>query len=243
MEMEHINEDTIRVLIKSEDLAARGITFLDLLGNHQEVENFFYSILEEVDVENEFKGSEAVTFQVMPSGDGLELYISKNVSLDNMENIDPYQAYSNFYSPEEITNWLKKEDPESYEGFSQDELMNWFKEKMPAKTEKTEKVAQKPEPMTRDFVFEFASFEFLIQLAAQLPTEELVSHLYAMNNQYYLAVQFVGEYLSDEQIENQVAVFSEFARKSHLTPEVLAEHGQLIMENDAIGQTRRYFKA
>ncbi len=28
MEMEHINENTIRVLIKSEDLAARGISFL-----------------------------------------------------------------------------------------------------------------------------------------------------------------------------------------------------------------------
>lgn len=41
MEMEHINENTIRVLIKSEDLAARGITFLDLLGNHNEIENFF----------------------------------------------------------------------------------------------------------------------------------------------------------------------------------------------------------
>ena len=237
MEMEHINEDTIRVLIKSEDLAARGITFLDLLGNHQEVENFFYSILEEVDVENEFKGSDAVTFQVMPSGDGLELYISKNVSLDN---IDPYQAYSSFYSPEEITNWLKKEDPESYEGFSQDELMNWFKEKMPAKKETK---AEKPEPMTREFVFEFVAFEFLIQLAAELHAEELVSDLYLMNNQYYLAVQFVGEYLSDEQIENKVAVFSEYSRKSHLTPEVLAEHGEKIMETDALGQTQRYFKA
>ena len=64
MEMEHINENTIRVLIKNEDLAARGITFLDLLGNRKEIEKFFYSILEEVDVEEEFKGSDAVTFQV-----------------------------------------------------------------------------------------------------------------------------------------------------------------------------------
>ena len=38
MEMEHINDNTIRVLIKSEDLAARGITFLDLLGNHNEID-------------------------------------------------------------------------------------------------------------------------------------------------------------------------------------------------------------
>ncbi len=37
-------KNTIRVLIGNEDLADRGITFLDLLGNHKDVENFFYSI-------------------------------------------------------------------------------------------------------------------------------------------------------------------------------------------------------
>ncbi len=63
MEMEHINENTIRVLIGHEDLEERGVSFLDLLGNHKEIENFFYSILEEVDIEEEFRGSEAVTFK------------------------------------------------------------------------------------------------------------------------------------------------------------------------------------
>ena len=72
MEMEHINENTIRVLIGHEDLEERGVSFLDLLGNHKEIENFFYSILEEVDIEEEFRGSEAVTFQVLPKGDGLK---------------------------------------------------------------------------------------------------------------------------------------------------------------------------
>ena len=54
MEMEHINENTIRVLIENADLEERGVTFLDLLGNHKQIENFFYSILEEVDVEEQF---------------------------------------------------------------------------------------------------------------------------------------------------------------------------------------------
>jgi len=104
MEMEHINENTIRVLIKSEDLAARGITFLDLLGNHNEIENFFYSILEEVDIDEEFKGSEAVTFQVLPKGDGLELFISKNLPPEGMENFDEMNDEAN----EDITDMLEK---------------------------------------------------------------------------------------------------------------------------------------
>ena len=55
MEMERINENTIRVLIENEDLEERGITFLDLLGNHKQIEEFFHSILEEVDIDEQFQ--------------------------------------------------------------------------------------------------------------------------------------------------------------------------------------------
>lgn len=233
MEMEHINENTIRVLIKSEDLAARGITFLDLLGNLKEVENFFYSILEEVDVDEQFKGSEAVTFQVMPKGDGLELFISKNASL---ENLDPYEVYGDYYSPEEITEWLKNEDPESYEGFSQEELMSWFKEQLPSKKEKQDE----PKAISRELVFELMNFEAMVQLASEIHLDNVFTNLYVMNDTYFLEVIFLGEE-SDKQIENQVSVVTEFAQKSVLTSDVLMEHGELIMENDAIGMTRRYF--
>jgi adapter protein MecA 1/2 len=88
MEMERINDNTIRVSIGNEDLAERGITFLDLLGNQKQIESFFYSILEEVDVDEQFQETDSVTFQVLPNQDGLELFISKNLPLDDMENIE-----------------------------------------------------------------------------------------------------------------------------------------------------------
>ena len=78
--MEHINENTIRVNIENTDLEERGITFLDLLGNQRQIENFFYSILEEVDIHEEFQETDSVTFQVVPKKNGLELYISKGNS-------------------------------------------------------------------------------------------------------------------------------------------------------------------
>ncbi len=67
MEMERINENTIRVLIGNDDLDKRGITVLDLLGNHKQIESFFYSILEEVDKDHQFQNNDAVTFQVLPN--------------------------------------------------------------------------------------------------------------------------------------------------------------------------------
>ncbi|KRM68618.1 adaptor protein [Apilactobacillus ozensis DSM 23829 = JCM 17196] len=89
MEMERINEDTIRVLINNSDLDERGITVLDLLGNRKQIEGFFYSILEEVDSEHQFQQDGSVTFQVLPNKNGLELFISKG------EHIDQDDSFSN----------------------------------------------------------------------------------------------------------------------------------------------------
>lgn len=237
MEMEHINENTIRVLIKNEDLAARGITFLDLLGNRKEIEKFFYSILEEVDVEEEFKGSDAVTFQVLPKGDGLELFISKNVPFDN---VDPYEAYGDYYSPEEITEWLKQEDPDAYEGYSQDEIMDWFKNQFPEKTQQ-ETVEPEAESSKHSFVFEIGTFEDMIQLSSEIYLEQAQSRLYLLNQVYYLKVDFAEEAVETVQTENQLAYLTEFAKKVIMTPDYLIEHGELIMDHDALAKTRKYF--
>lgn len=214
MEMEHINENTIRVLIKSEDLAARGITFLDLLGNHNEIENFFYSILEEVDIDEEFKGSEAVTFQVLPKGDGLELFISKNLPPEGMENFDDMSDGST----EDITDMLKKHvASQLQETESQPELGNRF-------------------------IFELNSFEAMVQLASEVYLDSVTTNLYQMNDRYYLEVQFMDNDTTDIEVENALAYLMEFANRTQITSEVLAEYGKIIMEHDALELTRYYFK-
>ena len=106
MEMEHINENTIRVLIENADLEERGITFLDLLGNHKQIENFFYSILEEVDVDEQFHESDAITFQVLPNGNGLELFISKGGALSDQLDLSALPENS---TPEDFTEFVRKQ--------------------------------------------------------------------------------------------------------------------------------------
>ncbi len=77
LQVDRINENTIRVRMDAAELKKRGMTMLDLLGDKSEIQQFFYSILDEVDKEHTFAQTDAVTFQVMPSTDGLELLISK----------------------------------------------------------------------------------------------------------------------------------------------------------------------
>ncbi|MEI5995154.1 adaptor protein MecA [Candidatus Enterococcus mansonii] len=216
MEMEHINENTIRVLIGNEDLADRGITFLDLLGNHKEVENFFYSILEEVDVEDEFQGSEAVTFQVLPKSDGLELFISKNASIDEVSNFEGF----NDLNSEEVSNIIRKQIEEDFADETQEFSDNTVK----------------------NLVFELNDFDTMVQLANQVFLQSVIANLYIFKGTYYLQVVFLLDELGKNGIENELAQLLEFANLSAVTPELLNEYGTCIMERNALELTRYYFE-
>lgn len=214
MEMEHINENTIRVVIQNEDLVARGITFLDLLGNHREIENFFYSILEEVDIEEEFQGSEAITFQVLPKGDGLELFISKNLTTEDMDAIEMNDQYR-----DEITNYLRDEmeTEELQDKYTLSDAMN-------------------------NVVFVLASFEDMVQLANEVFLDSVWTNLYHYNTHYYLQIGFSQDEFSKGDIEDGMAQLLEYANFTPVTSELLSEHGELLMERNALELTRYYFR-
>ncbi len=216
MEMEHINENTIRVLIGHEDLEERGVSFLDLLGNHKEIENFFYSILEEVDIEEEFRGSEAVTFQVLPKGDGLELFISKNLPDEEIS-----QSEDSTVDSEDVSDFLRQQiigsDPEE------------------------ELAGSALEEQERQATCAIEDFEQVIQLATDVELESAWTDLYLFEERYYLVVHFWMENLNQADVENQIARILEFAEKSDRTPETLNEYGQCLMARNAIERTKFYF--
>lgn len=215
MEMEHINENTIRVIIGHEDLEERGVSFLDLLGNHREIENFFYSILEEVDIEDEFRSSEAVTFQVLPKGDGLELFISKNLSNEEMLQND-----ENSLDSDDVTEFI------------QQQILNNEVE------ESDERISAEIEHQA---IFAFDDFEQMIQLANNVELESARTDIYLLDDVYYLVVHFWMENLSQMDVENQIARVLEYVEKSDRTNETLNEYAKLIMERNALERTRFYF--
>ncbi|WP_159723724.1 adaptor protein MecA [Enterococcus sp. CSURQ0835] len=214
MEMEHINENTIRVMIGSEDLAERGITFLDLLGNHHEIESFFYSILEEVDIEDEFKGSEAVTFQVLPKNDGLELFISKNLTPDDLNKVS------------------EGDELES------NELDQFIRQQILSSKSEQENEQQ----LERFRVFKLADFEAMIELSNYHFLDDVWSDLYVYHDDYYLQLYFDPEIFGEIAVGNTIAEVLEYAEETPISSEVLGEYGKRIMHRDAIEITREHFQ-
>ncbi|WP_125008870.1 adaptor protein MecA [Lentilactobacillus kosonis] len=221
MEMERINENTIRVLIGTEDLDKRGITVLDLLGNHKQIESFFYSILEEVDKDHQFQNNDAVTFQVLPNQNGLELFISKDVDLDKDDLIlgpdddDHKDSVSKFIDEQREAAKLSKSDTSESDEFGHQK---------------------------RTVIVEFDDLENFINLAKALRLENGTSDLYLYKGNYYLRLQLFSNDPVDIVVTDEIAIAYEYGNKTSVTNDVLIEYGDLVMENSALELSRYYFK-
>lgn len=216
MEMENINENTIRVLIENADLEERGITFLDLLGNQKQIESFFYSILEEVDVDNQFQETDAITFQVLPNGNGLELFISKG-------DIDDFDSFDEADNPtEHIIDYIKKQ----------------------AEHKKGTKSAPVKEDDTGmlEVMIKFTDFEHFIDAAQRFHLEAGLSTLYHFKSDYYLSLVFFLEEMIETNLDVDISIALEFGEEAEVSIEVLSEYGQIVMKNDALETARHYFK-
>ncbi|KRK45363.1 adaptor protein MecA [Dellaglioa algida] len=225
MKMEKINENTIRVLVEDEDLSKRGITVLDLLGNRTQIEDFFYSILREVDTEHEFENNEAVTFQVLPNRDGLELFISrgKPEDIQNPKEIN----ISDLSEEDDLGSFIKDRLSELED--ADGELQNTVK------GTGYQKAAQ-----TR--TFEFGDFEDFIQLAKIFRPTSTQSNLFKVQDKYFLELIFDKDNTTKETIENDIAVALEYAQVVPSTGSFLEERGKKIMSDDALSEARKYFK-
>ncbi|AKP68174.1 adaptor protein MecA [Companilactobacillus ginsenosidimutans] len=222
MEMDHINENTIRVILSTQDLQERGVTVLDLLGNKKQIESFFYSILDEVDKNHTFSNNEPVTFQIMPNKAGLELLISKSNDEEDVEGslpLDGGQADAEALAPLGINDL-------GHEEYDAD----------------TAPYLNDPDTPTKTVIVEFKNFEDYIQLAKILRLESGISNLWEYKGAYYLQLVLFTDEMHDMTYNDVLALLSEYSFRTKVTAAVLSEYGKELMSKTALELTRYYFK-
>lgn len=227
MEMERINDNTIRVMIENADLKERGVSVMELLENHDRIESFFYNILSEVDTEHDFEEDDQITFQILPNRNGLELFISK-LDDDNEvgDVINNLMAYAK--------NKSDKVDELSEE--RRTELKN---------SDENKKVAENVQAVNSSaaatiITLELPEFESAISIAHVISDSEILSNLYRYDNVFYLTLKFPAGVTSDV-IAIQKALAIEFAKESTIQSDVLYEHAEKVMSTDALQQIKDIF--
>ena len=203
MEMERINDDTILVRIENEDL-----------------QEFFHSILVEMDVIDQFEDSEGMSFQVMPNPEGIELYVTKYVEKKDIEA-----------------------DSERFVRNLVDTIQHSLGHRMgkPKKEKKVEAPVEKEktlEPL--DCTVFFDSFEDFVQLAKMYPYNVQKSSLYRYSNYYFLHVY--QDVFGGEDFTADLALLREFGEFSRVSWEVVQEYGEVMMKEKAIETAKKYFK-
>lgn len=78
MEMKQISETTLKITISMDDLEERGMELKDFLIPQEKTEEFFYAVMDELDLPDNFKDSGMLSFRVTPRKDRLDVFVTKS---------------------------------------------------------------------------------------------------------------------------------------------------------------------
>ena len=242
MQVDHINENTIRVRINKDELVHRGLKVLDLLGDKQKIQQFFYSILSEVDTDHTFTQGVPVTFQVMPNNGGLDLMITK-IKPDDADNlrqmIEPMNS---------DTNQTQAEPDSRRSFFDLDPKDDVNTELDPIKEEQLESSNQDNAANTQYWKFQnHHSYSFdklgnIVELADSLKVSDLASSLYYLRDKYYLKLAFLDENYAELKPADTWAIANEYGIKiDDEEMKTVKETGKCLLNRDALEYIRYYF--
>lgn len=218
MEMEYINDNTIRVFIEANDLAERGISFMDIMSNQQQVENFFMSILEEVDEENQFQHSDAITFQVMPKKNGIDLYISKGLEGSSSEEENAFH-----HLIEAVDDAAADKEKKDDENILASEFTNV--------NEGQKRIA-----------VVFRNFNDFISFARDFHLEMATVDLYSYHDQFYCLIEFDTNDMDKSEIINFTYFILEYADLAGVAEAMIREHGKPLLLGNAAEKIRAMFE-
>ncbi|RMC40751.1 MULTISPECIES: adaptor protein MecA [unclassified Lactobacillus] len=247
MQVKRINENTIRVRIDKNELSKRGLKVLDLLGDKNKIQQFFYSILEEIDNDHSFSQDAPVTFQVMPNNGGLDLLITKVTKQDRAElsqlfdsdlkNDNPVlnKAFEDLESDaadDDENNFTDEQRQKDDENSPLSELASSLK----PKTKKSDQQLHKRQ------AYSFSDLNQVTELAESVPEQMLLSSLYFEREYFYLDLAFKDDDFNELKPAEVWSIANEYGVK--VRPNKMARirtTGKCLIKQDALEILKHYF--
>ncbi|GGJ95214.1 adapter protein MecA 1 [Lentibacillus kapialis] len=225
MEIERINENTVKFYITYVDIEDRGFQREEIWYNRERGEQLFWQMMEELNYKEDFNVDGPLWIQVQAMDKGLEIVVTKAQISKDGENIE---------LPDENGKPVDISMDDKIEDVLDDKFGN---EKEEQNSESGE------EDGNLSLIVRFNDFEDVIQLSHYFKgnDDELDNVLYHYKNDYYLYVEFPQE--DDDKQEDMLSQIFEFANDTDVTIHFLEEYGKQIFENDTFKQIRSHFPA
>lgn len=219
MEIERINEDTVKFFLSYSDIEERGFTREEIWNNRERSEELFWEMMDEINEQSEFAIEGPLWIQVHSQNNGIEVTVTRAAG-----------EHDHMFSPS-----IYNED-----------INNIFKEQANGTFESIEDIFRNnltPDGEWLENTFLFKEFEDVIQIASRMHHFKAATSLYVHDNEYYLHVQYDAEEMTNEDKTNLFSVLSEFARPAEMTIHMLQEYGKVIFESDVFSQVETYFNS
>lgn len=193
MKMKQISDTTLKITMSLEDLMDRGMEIADFLVPQEKTEEFFYAILDELEMPDSFLDTGMLSFRVTPKPDKVDVFVTKskidqNLNFEDLADLPDMDELAKM-SPDEFLKTLEKtmaektkEDIEAIQSLEQVE-----KEEEAAIDEISEVDEGKREPYIY-YILRFDDLTSLVSFAKTVDYQMETSELYKMNDQYYLTV-------------------------------------------------------
>lgn len=228
MEIERINDNTVKFYITYVDIEDRGFEREEIWYNRERSEQLFWQMMDEVNYKENFNVDGPLWIQVQAMDKGLEIIVTKAQVSKNGENIE-----------------LSTENGKTIDLSVDEDIENMLENKFGKSSEKQDEKEEDEEDGNLSLVVSFQDFEDVIQLSHyfQDETDSFQDSLYYYNNSYYFYLEFIDESLDDDEEEDIISKVFEFGKDTDLTIHYLEEYGKKVFTDDTFEQVRNYFPA
>lgn len=241
MKMKQISDTTLKITMSLEDLMDRGMEIADFLVPQEKTEEFFYAILDELEMPDSFLDTGMLSFRVTPKPDKVDVFVTKskidqNLDFEDLSDLPDMEELAQM-SPDEFIKTLEKsiadktkDDIEAIQSLEQVEA----KEEEQEQAEQAEQEAESKKEPYIYYILSFAKLADLVAFAQTVTFEMETSELYKMNERYYLTILVDIENHPSPYPAWLLARMREFADDSDISRSVLQEYGQVLMNHDAV---------
>lgn len=219
MEIERINDHTVKFYISYGDIEERGFDREEIWYNRERSEELFWEMMDEVHQEEEFTIEGPLWIQVQALDKGLEVLVTQaQVSKDGQKFELPI--------PEDKLKDMPVDD-------RIEELLD---QHFSTKNQKDSLVDE-----SLEFLISFRDFEDLVALANRNILDSLDTKLYSFEDKYYLYIEFLDEEFDEDEIDDSLSMLLEYGEETQLTIHRVQEYGTQIISENVFVEIRKYF--
>lgn len=234
MRIERIDDMTVKLFITYKDIEARGFRREDLWTNRKRGEEFFWSMMEEINQEEDFVVEGPLWIQVHAFEKGVEVTISKSKNDELMQMSEEDSALDEFDSQ---LNDLLSQSLKAHSADTQEDDLDEREA-----TQATRRSSQMTSLQSNILIFKFDDLETLIAYAHQ-NNQKLTQYedlLYMFNDTYYYMVHFDQE-VTEKAIHDFYGQALEYASPTDKTEVFLNDYAKIVMSHNVTEQVKRYF--